>query len=254
MKTVLVPAGIALLAALASPARANMIVNGTLDLPDNPALFTHYPTYEIVQITPTTHAHVIAGWTIGGDSVDIATKSVWRNNPVQDCVDLVGTSGPGSISRTVTGLTPGDSYQLSFDFAVNPSNGKYGGESAITKWLDIAITNSNMPNVYFKSNAGTETVRNIEWIERTVTFTATSTTADITFAAIFPQHLPKTFADGTPFDINKLYAGPVIANADLESLSSRSGSPLPPPAAPEPATLFLLAPAAWSSALRRRPS
>ena len=254
MKTDVVAAGLALFAALASPARANMFLNGTLDIPNNPALFTKYKTYEIVQITPKTHANVIAGWTIGGDSIDVVTRTIWRDNPIQDCVDLVGTSGPGSVSRTVAGLTPGDSYQLSFDFAVNPSNGLHGGESAIAKWLDISLTNSDTPDFFFKGVVGAQTVRTMRWTHYAVNFTATSSTSNITFAAIFPQNLPKTFPDGTPMDIHKLYAGPVVANVDLEDTSS-AGIPAPPPTSPEPTTLALiLAPAVWSSALSKAAS
>ncbi|MGN6368092.1 MAG: DUF642 domain-containing protein, partial [Phycisphaerae bacterium] len=218
MKTVLVPATAALLAALAAPARANMILNGSLEIPDNPALFTKYPTYEIVQITPTTHAHVLANWTIAGDSIDVVTRDIWPNNPNQYCVDLVGTAGPGSISQTVANLTPGLSYQLSFDLSANPSNGKFGGESAITKWLDISITNTATPDFYFNASATTYTVSNMEWINRALTFTPTSTSSTITFAAIFPQHLPPTITAGTHHDIHKIYARPGITNKKQESL------------------------------------
>ena len=251
MKNCPVAATFALVAALScTVAHANMLTDGTLAVPDNPALFTHYPKYEIIQITATTHPHVINDWTVSG-SIDVVTTTTWKGAPGPTVVDLAGTSGLGSISQTVDNLIPGDLYQLSFELAANPSNGLHGGESHFTKWVDVSISNTATSDYYYAISAGDETVRNIQWTNRALTFIPTATSATITFAAIFPQTAPAKFADNTPFSTSQLYAGPVVASADLELLSSGSRSPGPTP--PEAAThLRRGIPFVWSSASRRR--
>ena len=224
METNKVIGALALIAALSGSvsARANMLVNGGLEVTSDQlaADSTLVSSDGLIHASPTTHSTALTGWTIGGDSIDIVPNTYWQDTQGTYSVDLIGTPGVGSIQQTVSGLTPGNMYELSFDFSVNPGEGSHGGESSFAKWLDVESTNSSVPAFYFTGTPSpTQTPANMQYVHRAIDFTATASTTTITFAAMFPGGLPTTFTDGTPITASSLYTGPVIDNIDLENIT-----------------------------------
>jgi MYXO-CTERM domain-containing protein len=148
-------------------------------------------------------------------------------------------------------LTPGNLYELSFDFTVNPGNGGHGEESSFMKWLEVDMSNSTIPQFYFSGlPSGTQTAVNLEYVRRAIDFTATGTSTTITLQALFPSGLPAFFPDGTPVRADTLYTGPVVDNIDLEDISFPSGGT--PAPTPEPASLGVLAVGGLMLLRRRR--
>jgi hypothetical protein len=243
MKITMVTGCVALIAAVSSPlaVHANMLTNGGLEA--NLGQLTQLASSDgLIHASSSTNANALSGWTIGGASIDIVPNTYWGNTQGTYSIDMAGSTGIGSITQTISGLTPGNIYELSFDFSVNPSNGAHGGESAFTKWLDVSITNSDMPDTYFSGTVGTRTPGNMQYVNRGVFFTADSTSTTITLAELFPAGLPAFFPDGTPILPHTLSAGAVIDNIDLQLITANDvgvgGTGAPP--APEPASLGLL--------------
>ena len=116
---------------------------------------------------------------------------------------------------------------LTFDFAVNPEN--LTGEILSTKYLQVTATNTTLAPTVFSGTAGTRTKSNMQYITKTLNFTATDTNVTLDFAALMPTGLPASFRPDTVF------CGPVIDNLDLEPSFGDA-----PPTTPEPASLSLL--------------
>ncbi len=235
MKTTLsVLATAALCAAIVSPqlAHANLLVNGGLEvttaqLAANPGLM--YPD-GLIHASSSINANALTGWSIGGACIDIVPTAYWQNTQGSYSVDMIGTSGIGIISQTVTGLTPGSAYALTFDFSINPEN--ITNEISSTKFLQITASNTDLAPTLFSGTAGTRTKTNMQYLQETVDFTPNASAVTLTLSALMPTGLPSTFNTGNVF------CGPVIDNLDLEALS---GSTPPPPApTPEPASLGIL--------------
>ena len=243
MKMSTIVSGIALAVATSGSlsARANMLFDGSLavtaqQLAADPTLMY---ADGLIHASLATHANVLTGWTLGGASIDVVPNTYWESTKGAFSIDLVGTTGIGSITQTVSGLIPGNTYELSFDFTVNPSEGGHGGESTFVKWMEVDATNTSVPKFYFSGTpSATQTAANMEYVRRAIDFTATGTSTTITFAALFPSGLPATFTDGTPVSANALYTGPVIDNVDLEDITQGGVAPV---ATPEPASLSVLA-------------
>ncbi len=239
----LVLAGTVLCASLAAPqfAHANLLINGGLEVTSgqisaDPSLT---PSGGLIYASNVNHSNALTGWTIGGASVDIVSTSYWQNTQGNYSVDLVGTPGPGSISQTVTGLTPGTSYLLTFDFAINPEN--LDNEAGSTKIMQVTATNTDLAPTLFSGTAGSATKLNMDWVHETLAFTANASNVTLTMAALMPTGLPNTF---TP---NNVYCGPVIDNLVLDSIG---GGALQ---APEPASVSVLG-LGTIALLRRRSS
>lgn len=223
-------------------ARANMLVNGGLEvtagqLTSDPSLMY---ADGLIHASQSTHSNVLTGWTIGGASIDVVPNTYWQSTQGSYSVDLIGTTGIGSITQTVSGLTPGNLYELSFDFTVNPGDGWHGGESAFIKWLDVGITDSSIPEWCFSGMpSGTQTAIDMGYVRRAIDFTATSTSTTVTLQALFPSGLPATFTDGAPVRTDSLYTGPVVDNVDLQDITPLGGNGKSTPV-PEPASLAAL--------------
>jgi hypothetical protein len=246
MKKSLVIGGIALCAALVSPfsARANLLpANGGLELASQYLSSLSLTTYGFVSAAPGTNSDALlnasnAGWSITSGSIDIVNNSYWQSAEGSYSVDLIGTPGVGStilgsIAQTVTGLTSGQHYQLSFDFAVNPET--MTGEGNDTKILDVSVSNSSLESpAVFTGTVGTRTKTDMQYAVEAVDFVANSTSCTITFAAAMPTGLPAELVNATLPSATNLYCGPVIDNIDLEL--AEGGNTL----TPEPASLGIL--------------
>lgn len=160
------------------------------------------------------------GWTVSTGSVDWIgsgwTDAGARTNPaLSGSIDLNGL-GAGGVSRTLTGLTSGATYAVSFYLAGNPFNG--------TTWSAIqngTLTFGSATQALTFDTTG-RSASNMGWTAVTYNFVATGSTQTVTFAS--------TDAPGDPNGIA----------IDGVSVSLLNGPPPPPSGIPEPATTALM--------------
>jgi hypothetical protein len=126
-----------------------------------------------------------------------------------------GGFGPAPIVQSIAGLTVGNSYRLSFDFAmaqITDANGAVSGEWDIAFGSDLASTGTiSLPSMGF-----------VDWSGFTYDFTATAATQDLKF---------------TPASQPGLGGFLLLDNVSLDDVT-----PPPPPAAavPEPSSWAMM--------------
>jgi hypothetical protein len=215
------------LASAASAATTNLLVNGGLETTIKSNRFG------LVYASPTLNAHALNGWTITQGTIDIAPKLYWTPSQGKYSVDLIGTPGLGGIEQTVD-TEPGTEYTLTFDFSINPDKRiKKFNERLTVKQLSVDIIDPTgegdteiIPTETFTGLAGTRTRRKMQYLAKSITFTATGDQTTIRFAATLPQGLPATLSGATS------QCGPVLDNVVL--FESGGGE------VPEPASLSIL--------------
>jgi choice-of-anchor C domain-containing protein len=166
MKKIFLAAGIAALAlAAAAPAGAVAIVNGSFENASvNPgAGFT----------TLGNGSTAIDGWVVGGLGVDYI-GGYWQAADGVRSIDLSGNN-KGGISQVLNGLTVGQVYTVHFDLAGNPDGG------SPTK-VAVASDGGSQSSVFFFPQAG-NTKADMGWTPEMFSFTATDTSAKLTFSA-----------------------------------------------------------------------
>jgi prepilin-type N-terminal cleavage/methylation domain-containing protein len=100
-------------------------------------------------------------WSVVGGSVDVVSNAYWQQpvtaTDTQD-VDLNGNSA-GTIQRSITGLTAGNTYTLSFRYAVNNECAASAGAHFTIGDLDSTLTASNAvkPGGTFNTSTSTFT-------------------------------------------------------------------------------------------------
>lgn len=148
----------------AAPASAALsITNGSFELGPDPGSFT----------TLNNGDTSITGWTVGGLGVDYI-GSYWQASDGVRSIDLNGLD-QGSIWQQLTGLTIGQNYSILFDMAGNPDG---GGSTKVAVVSDAG----NQTDVFNFNTAGT-THANMGWVTQQFNFTATSTSALLTFSS-----------------------------------------------------------------------
>jgi hypothetical protein len=199
--------GISALPAVSGSPPVNLIQNGTF-VPTQ-ATAPAAGSYLVVSAGDST---TIPGWTVvtpslyGGEggSVDVVSNGYWNNsdnNAGEYSIDLAGTSNvPGGLYQVVD-TTPGVEYSLSFWSAVNGDQTPGVGHT-----MGVSVNGSNVDTVSAMS-AG----RPLNWVQNTVTFTASSATSQI------------EFDDTTPGDQDQ---GPTLDNVSLTAVPDVvTGSP-----------------------------
>jgi hypothetical protein len=191
-----------------SGASVNLIQNGTF-VPST--MVPASPGYLVVNAGDSS---TITGWTVvtpsmygeGGGSVDVVSNAYWTNsddNAGEYSIDLAGTTNvPGGLYQDVA-TTPGVEYSLSFYSAVN---GDQTPSPSNTHTIGISVNGSTVDTVMAAAVG-----RPLDWVQNTITFTASSATSQI------------EFDDTTPGDQNQ---GPTLDNVSLTAVSDVvSGSP-----------------------------
>jgi choice-of-anchor C domain-containing protein len=157
--------------ALATSARADFITNGSSETSTGPAI----PGTGI-QTLPGGNT-TLTGWTVTGGSVDYIDYNgdiYWEAAEGRRSIDLNGNN-PGGILQTVTGLTIGAVYELTFALAGNPDAG--GG----IKNLDVSVTGGLTTGYSFDSTGQSHS--DMGWVTETYFFTAVSTSAIVQFVS-----------------------------------------------------------------------
>jgi choice-of-anchor C domain-containing protein len=194
--------GVASLAALVAPtvssgtagaASPNLVTNGDFE---NSAPFTS-PYITVLSGDSTT----IPGWTVvtpavygGSDgSVDLKSSSYWNPESGSFSIDLAGSTGtPGGIYQNVTTVA-GAQYSLTYWSAVN-------GDEAPGNTHSLNVTfNGTVVATIQEAGVG----RPLNWVQHTVTVTATSTSSRV------------EFDDVTPGDANQ---GPALDNVSFTAI------------------------------------
>lgn len=115
----------------------------------------------------------ITGWVVGGLGIDYI-GTYWQAADGNRSIDLSGND-KGSISQLLTGLTIGQGYTVTFALAGNPDG---GGSTKVA----VASDGGSQSSV-FNFLQGGNTKSNMGWIDQTFNFTATGTSANLTFSA-----------------------------------------------------------------------
>jgi choice-of-anchor C domain-containing protein len=157
-------------------APTNLLTNGSFET-------TPTPTTSFITVL-AGDSTTIPGWTVvtpaiyGGEggSVDLKSNNYWNAEDGNYSIDLAGSTGvPGGLYQDVT-TTPGVQYLLSYWSAVN------GDETpGNTHTLDVTINGVVVAQV---QQAGVG--RPLDWVQHTVTVTATSTTTQVEFDDVPP--------------------------------------------------------------------
>lgn len=162
------------MAGLAASAQADFITNGSFETSTGPAI----PASGIQTLGGGNTS--LTGWTVSGGSVDYIDYNgtvYWEAADGRRSLDLDGNN-PGGVLQTVTGLTIGSIYELTFALAGNPDSG--GG----IKTLDVSVTGGATTGYSFDSTG--QTHANMGWVTEHYFFTAASTSAVVQFVSTTP--------------------------------------------------------------------
>lgn len=165
----------------ASDAKANLIVNGSFENGTNlPAAVPGYRTLSgATDPLALGGTNDIAGWTVLNNNIDWIHNNYWQASNGTYSLDMSGLS-PGGISQTIA-TNPGETYTLTFDMSVNPDV----RHSDTARRLDIVAINT-LTNVKdlednFLLARGTRTFSDMQWVNQTLTFTASGTSTELIF-------------------------------------------------------------------------
>jgi choice-of-anchor C domain-containing protein len=164
----------------------------------------------------------IPGWTVTAGNVDFAGTAFQAADGFHT-VDLSGT-GPGEISQTLTGLTFGTPYRITFDLS-----GSYTGARTPPNMMPVGVT-GNPTQVY--SYDLNNTVDNMVYTPSSYSFLAQGTSATLAFNGLDAGNY-----------------GAVIDNVAIAPVVSGIGGTVPEPAM---WALMLTGFGVTGAALRRR--
>ena len=183
--------GVSIAPATATATPVNLIQNGSFE-----SVAKQTSTFVRVLSGDST---TISNWTVftpslysdsGRSSVDLTSKHYFNAEDGKYSIDLAGsTDTPGGIYQDVA-TTPGVEYSLSFWSGVNGHE-----KPGIKHKMQVSLNGSALDLVKAVS-VGLP----VDWVQNTVTFTASSTTSQI------------EFADATPNDHEQ---GPTVDNVSL---------------------------------------
>jgi choice-of-anchor C domain-containing protein len=165
MKILGLIAGAALLVG-AQSAYAVTITNGSFETGTAPGSF-----HEV-----GTGGTDITGWTVDSGSVDYI-GNYWASSNGSRSLDMSGSSA-GQISQTISGLTNGQEYKVTFDIAGNPD----GAPAS----KDLQVSADGFSGLYSFNTTGhsTGSVAAMGWSTQTFFFVASGTSATLAFLSL----------------------------------------------------------------------
>ena len=140
----------------------------------------------------------LTGWSIDSGSIDLI-NTYWQSGSGNYSLDLNGNA-PASISQTITDLTIGQQYRLSFLLAGNPD----GGPAAKSVGVSIG---SNSQNFTFNTTGNSK--GSMGWTGKSLDFTAGATSLVLRFSAL----------DAGPY-------GPALDDIAIAPIPLPAGAPL----------------------------
>lgn len=153
-------------ASLATSAQALTIVNGSFETG------TVNPGGGFATVAAGPSLTNIAGWTVGGHSVDLI-GGFWQAQDGLRSIDLAG-SGIGSLSQALATVV-GQAYRVDFWVSRNPD----GGITPRTGFVDVGGAST----LITYSNGTSSRPNNMLWEARSYDFTATSSLTNLRFSA-----------------------------------------------------------------------
>jgi hypothetical protein len=169
-----------------STSQANLIVNGSFDnftISGTDANFGGFIRY----FSPPANTHIMA-WTISGTPSDGAPNNVdlvhtsfypsFTGSPGSQSIDMEGAVGASGVIFQSFATTPGDLYNLSFEYANNPQPGPTSSGS-----MNVLVTGSMTlldQNVTHSGSA----FSNMNYQLFSQNFTADSATTTLRFEAL----------------------------------------------------------------------
>ena len=149
-----------------TPPPSGFVMNGSFELGVNPGISADVSGPDSTSIT---------GWTVQSASVDYI-GSRWIAADGVRCLDLSGTDA-ATISQTISGLTPGEKYRLSFSMAANPEVGQFAAR------LRASIAGASEEFEFVQSGFSAS---DLGWEEKSLEFVATAASHELSFASLNP--------------------------------------------------------------------
>jgi choice-of-anchor C domain-containing protein len=152
-----------------TPAKANLLVNGSFETGPNPGSFTNL----------ASGSTAVTGWTVSFGNIDYI-GSLWVASDGSRSLDLEGSAGtcslnppncPGGIAQSFSTVA-GQQYMVTFDMAGNLLN------IPIIKTLTVSAAGQSQN---FSFNTTGHTTSNMGWANDSWTFTATGSTTTLEF-------------------------------------------------------------------------
>lgn len=188
---------VGLMLALPYAATANLVVDGSFE---QGTVSGGYQTYA---------TGPMGGWTVANGSVDLI-RTYWVPSVGSQSVDMAGLYANGTIKQTITGLTFGQTYHLTFDMAGNPDDNNRGN---ILKTLNATFGATTSTFTFDTTGKG---LSNMGWLPKSAYFVANGSTMDLIFTDL---STPSGTAWGSALDNVSLVAVPetstVVAGALL---------------------------------------
>jgi choice-of-anchor C domain-containing protein len=146
--------------AFAASAQAASLLNGDFSTPTVGG--SAAPLYQTFYASTSD---TIGAWKVSKGNVDLI-GAYWNSPAGSASVDLDGFN-PGAISQAITGLTPGQHFDVKFSFSGNP-----GGDPI--KTLMVTLDGGSMKTLTFNTTAEGNSTANMGWKSESLAFTATS--------------------------------------------------------------------------------
>ena len=156
------------------------------------------PTADPCNVALPVGSTAITGWTVISGNVEYLTPTCWTPSEGSRSLDLVGNGSIGGIQQTFD-TVPGQTYQVIFDMAGNPS------ALFPPPVKNLTVTVNGTPHNYTFDTTAKSTA-NMGWISYSFLFVASSSSSTISFVS---DMTGSTFAGAALDNVRVQTAGPI---------------------------------------------